>query len=674
MTATSAFRGFDRLRRPGAIGAIVALAVGLLVPASHGAGADWSTPTQPTRDERAAGGMFEAAGDVAPLDSFPSDDPVGGPTESSSRSVPSTRVGPFYDVVTTVDNFASPAGYLDLTLFSPTDVGATDESIMNFTVPTFDFAGQSYDTIGIVSNGYVVVGGGNQTDVASVNSDLPDATPPDNILAPFWTDLDPSAGGTVWVELLTDGFDSWTVVEWQDVPNSVDGELNTAQVWIGNNTDSDPTQDISFTYATPVSDGDGGLLTVGAENKYGTHGDTTYFNGAGTPPAPSLGGGSDACDTAWPGPPCYEVDVSSTLIPDIAVGLGPYPTEGGWVEHMMSAAPFATSRWSNTAWPAYNDANGATRPAVCDVNGDLLEDLVVGLDSFPAAGGWVSVQLNNGVLHWLHVPWSAYNAANGETFPACGDIDDDGRDEIVIGLGTYTPDGGWVYVVDDLTTGFAPMPTSSDDGWLYMSWPAYNAVNGAVHPAVGNVDDDPAEEVVLGVGTGGGGWALILDDADANGARFAPLANTPVTGGWVQVTWPVYNATNGEIWPAVCNLDGGGGHLVFGLGVGGAGWLQVLNSDAGFAPAAGTPSAGGWFQVPWPNYNTAVGSTYPACGNTDLDVHDEVVVGLGTFGPGGGGWLALFDDLSATMALVDWPRVNWPDYNAANGSTRPSMR
>ena len=86
MTATSAFRGFDRLRLPGAIGAIVALAVGLLVPASHGAGADWSAPTQPTRDERAAGGMFEAAGDVAPLDSFPSDDPVGGPTESSSRT------------------------------------------------------------------------------------------------------------------------------------------------------------------------------------------------------------------------------------------------------------------------------------------------------------------------------------------------------------------------------------------------------------------------------------------------------------------------------------------------------------------------------------------------------------------------------------------------------------
>jgi len=211
-----------------------------------------------------------------------------------------------------IDNFASPAGYLGLSGFgSSLDVGATDEPIANFTVPTFEYAGVSYDTIGVVSNGYVVVGGGTGADVDYVNSDLPDATIPNNVLAPFWTDLNPDFGGTVYIETLTDGFDSWTVVEWQAVSNFGDGELNTAQVWIGWDTDFDPSQDISFTYAS-VSDGDGGFLTVGAENEFGNSGGTTYFDGAGTPPAPSFGGGSAACDAAWPAAPCYEVDVFST--------------------------------------------------------------------------------------------------------------------------------------------------------------------------------------------------------------------------------------------------------------------------------------------------------------------------------------------------------------------------
>jgi hypothetical protein len=50
-------------------------------------------------------------------------------------------------------------------------------------------------------------------------------------------------------------------------------------------------------YGADVSDGDGGFLTVGAENKFGNEGGTVYFDGVGTPPAPSATG--------------YEVDVFS---------------------------------------------------------------------------------------------------------------------------------------------------------------------------------------------------------------------------------------------------------------------------------------------------------------------------------------------------------------------------
>jgi hypothetical protein len=201
-----------------------------------------------------------------------------------------------------VDPLASPFGYFGLFNFgSSIDVGATDESIANFNVPSFDYAGESYSQIGIVSNGYIVVGGGTGADVDFINSDLPDPAIPNNVLAPFWTDLNPAFGGRVLTNVLSNGPDTWIVVEWESVRSFGDVETTTTQVWIGLNSDTNPGEDISFVYGADVSDGDGGFLTVGAENKFGNEGGTVYFDGAGEAPSPSF-------PFASPG---YEVDVFS---------------------------------------------------------------------------------------------------------------------------------------------------------------------------------------------------------------------------------------------------------------------------------------------------------------------------------------------------------------------------
>ncbi len=201
---------------------------------------------------------------------------------------------PLVDVA--VDPVASPAGYLPMAGFGPVVVAATDESISNYNVPAFTFAGETYSRIGIVSNGYVVLGGGTQADVDYVNTDLPDPAAPNNIVAPFWTDLNPGAGGRVLLALVGDGTNSWMVVEWEGVHTYGDDVPNTFQVWISY-TQPD---DISFVYGTDITDGDGGFLTIGAENAFGSSGNTVYFNGVGTPPAPSYPDGD------------YEVDVFST--------------------------------------------------------------------------------------------------------------------------------------------------------------------------------------------------------------------------------------------------------------------------------------------------------------------------------------------------------------------------
>jgi hypothetical protein len=172
----------------------------------------------------------------------------------------------------------TPAGYLPLSLFGISPLtGIDDETIVNFVTEEFVYAGETYDRIGIVSNGYAVVGGGDSTDVDVLNQTLPDSARPNNVLAPFWTDLDPASGGALRIAYLTDGDDTWLVLDWEEVPTFTGEEVDSFQIWIGLNG----TEDISFTYGA-VGDGDGGFLTVGAENRFGNSGQNWYVNGTGT--------------------------------------------------------------------------------------------------------------------------------------------------------------------------------------------------------------------------------------------------------------------------------------------------------------------------------------------------------------------------------------------------------
>jgi hypothetical protein len=239
---------------------------------------------------------------------------------------------------------------------------------------------------------------------------------------------------------------------------------------------------------------------------------------------------------SWPA--CGDIDADGR--DEIVIGLGSYATNGGWFEVFDYEAPsLVHTAWGRVSWWAYNTANGETRPACGDINGDGKDEIIIGLGSYATNGGWFEVFDYEGssLVHtaWGRVSWWAYNTANGETRPACGDIDADGRDEIVIGLGSYPANGGWFEVFDYEASSLV------HTAWGRVSWWAYNTANGETRPACGDIDADGKDEIIIGLGDGGGGWFEVFDDAIAGYAHVA----------MPRIHWWAYNTANGETWPAV---------------------------------------------------------------------------------------------------------------------------
>jgi hypothetical protein len=160
----------------------------------------------------------------------------------------------------------SLAGYLPLDDFGVEPIPIGDEQIINFNTPAFQYAGETWARFGVDSNGYLVVGGATAEDNNCCNvPDGPDPARPNNVLAPLWTDLDGSNAEGILIEVLTDGVNSWIVVEYR-LNYFGTTDLQTFQIWIG----IDGTEDITYAYDPTNLPSDPGMnFLVGAENFLG---------------------------------------------------------------------------------------------------------------------------------------------------------------------------------------------------------------------------------------------------------------------------------------------------------------------------------------------------------------------------------------------------------------------
>jgi hypothetical protein len=336
----------------------------------------------------------------------------------------------------------------------------------------------------------------------------------------------------------------------------------------------------------------------------------------------------------------------------IMLGLERFSIGGGWM-NVKAGTPLSvgTRKWLRLDWGAYNNTGGETHAAVGDVDGDGLDEIVIGLSR--GGQGWIGIYDDDAhgyaTLGWVQVQWPSYNAANGTVYPAVGDIDGDGRAEIIAGLGAGGD--GRFEVFGDASTGFAHR------AWGRLQWEAYNVGNGEIHPAVGDLNGDGRSEIVLGLANGGGGWLQVFD---WNASALRPLR-------WIRGTWAAYNSRGGVTWPAVGDLDGNGqAEIVLGLGNGSAGWLEILGDDSRSNQSVK------WLQTPWSTFNTVNGETRPAIGDIDGDAGNELVVALG-FWAGNGGRLLLFDGADAAYASLGTKLIGWETYELTGGGLFPAV-
>jgi subtilisin family serine protease len=235
----------------------------------------------------------------------------GGVKTGKTVKFPSTVLAAATPPDPKVSTGSSPYGFLDLATFpSLTLQKMGDETLSNFTTPAFTFAGQTYTSLGVASNGYIVVGGGDANDISATPQTFPDPARPNNVLAPLWTDLD-GGNGTVagqgfYIGVLSSGSNSWIAIQWNAHVFGSPTHLETFQVWLGMNG----TEDVSYAYdpAHPVTD-PGIPFNIGAENAGGTAG--SNFSGLPT---------SDLVVASTPGVPGGSVSFFVKLRP---IGLLP---------------------------------------------------------------------------------------------------------------------------------------------------------------------------------------------------------------------------------------------------------------------------------------------------------------------------------------------------------------
>jgi len=362
--------------------------------------------------------------------------------------------------------------------------------------------------------------------------------------------------------------------------------------------------------------------------------------------------GSHNITAQYNGDPNYTPNVSPILVQVVrridlfATGAG----EGGGPQVNVYDARTNGLLYSFFAYgPGFT---GGVRVAVGDVSGDGIDDIITGA----GPGGLPQINVYDGRTGNLIRAFFAFDVASagptgtpsafggagpnvfftGGVYVAAGDVNGDGFAEIIVGADKGG--GPQVEVYDGLTG----VRTSS----FYAFVPFFT---GGVRVATADIDGDGRDEIVAGAGAGGGPQVVVMTATGGTLASF--FATAPNFLGGVFVSG---GDTNGDgVDEVITGVGAGGGpQVTIFTGTG-----TVLNAFFAFTPATGsfTPGvpgpptlgptfSGGVSQPTGSPFSTGfTGGVRVATTDTNGDGRVEILAGAG---PGGGPQVVLYDALT----------------------------
>ena len=155
--------------------------------------------------------------------------------------------------------------WVDISAFG-TEVSLGDDEAVDVTLPlNFSFYGETQNSVKISSNGYLTFGNDG---TSYYNYAIPRSYGVNNFIAPFWDDLNPNSGGSIYY--YHDAVEDRFIVQYQDVPRyEVEGSLTFQTILHADGSIVFQYEDLNATVDS---------ATIGIENADGTKGVEVAYN------------------------------------------------------------------------------------------------------------------------------------------------------------------------------------------------------------------------------------------------------------------------------------------------------------------------------------------------------------------------------------------------------------